>query len=169
MQSVHSKQDILIDYVLMIFFQNLDDPDAAVKTAIEDVQQICKFAIDTNASIWLENTSNGTQKLVRPTKLLGKMCPSQCSFQGNCTNGTCTCLPKFTGSDCSFEVGKIPRLTYLVGSSLCNIRNRSCDAVTVIGKDFADTSKLTCKGSKNDVSLASMFNFLQSFLTLIKF
>ena len=142
--------------------QNLDDPDAAVKTAIEDVQQICKFAIDTNASIWIEKTSNGSHKLVRPNTLLGKMCPNQCSFRGNCTNGTCTCLPEFTGSDCSFVVGKIPQLTYLVGPLLCNIRNKSCGAVTIIGKNFADTSELTCKGSKNNVSVPASISNIRS-------
>lgn len=48
--------------------------------------------------------------LVPPTKITEKLCPNDCSFQGNCSNGTCVCNEGFVAADCSMRYDEIPRL-----------------------------------------------------------
>ena len=33
-----------------------------------------------------------------------RTCPNDCSYNGYCVNGTCSCYPGFVGKDCSTKV-----------------------------------------------------------------
>ena len=38
------------------------------------------------------------------------MCPNDCTFNGNCSNGTCTCHEGYTAEDCSISLYNPPEI-----------------------------------------------------------
>ena len=45
-----------------------------------------------------------------PVKIAQNLCPNDCSFNGNCTNGTCICKEGLIAEDCSMREDEIPSL-----------------------------------------------------------
>lgn len=78
-----------------------------VESAFEALKSSCQFEVVKNYSAY-EKDEEGN--LVPPTKITEKLCPNDCSFQGNCSNGTCVCNEGFVAADCSMRYDEIPRL-----------------------------------------------------------
>ena len=64
--------------------------------------------------IAIRNTStvkNESQESVEILdKVLKNICPNDCSFNGNCSNGTCICADGFTAADCSMSIHQKPEI-----------------------------------------------------------
>ena len=64
--------------------------------------------------IAIRNTStvkNESQESVEILdKVLKNICPNDCSFNGNCSNGTCICADGFTAEDCSMSIHQKPEI-----------------------------------------------------------
>ncbi|XP_068719986.1 von Willebrand factor D and EGF domain-containing protein-like [Montipora capricornis] len=72
------------------------------------------------------------------------LCPKDCSFNGNCVNGSCLCYKDFIADDCSASLYEIPSIQSLQTNGLCDRRTRPCRKVTVLGTSFIPTENLTC-------------------------
>lgn len=66
----------------------------------------------------MESDANGNKVLSSETlTLLENLCSNNCSNQGTCTKGVCTCNANYSGSDCSLSATDSP---LLVGSTYTN-------------------------------------------------
>lgn len=66
--------------------------------------------------------------------LLSSVCPNNCSNNGYCNKGVCTCIPGFTGSDCSaVSCHYSCKTCYDVFSDTC----LTCDSTTVVNRIVA--------------------------------
>ena len=65
-----------------------------------------------NMSMFANDSSNenspATSVLV--DEIAERLCPNDCTFHGNCVNGTCVCNEDYTAEDCSVLVYQIPRI-----------------------------------------------------------
>ncbi|XP_068690355.1 uncharacterized protein [Montipora foliosa] len=95
----------------------------------------------TNSSSGDEGGSAG-RALVEA--ISASLCPKDCSFNGNCINGSCLCYKDFTADDCSAYVYEIPSIQSLQANGLCDRRTRPCRKVTVLGTGFIPTENMTC-------------------------
>nr|XP_058945176.1 von Willebrand factor D and EGF domain-containing protein-like [Pocillopora verrucosa] len=112
-----------------------------VESAFEALKSSCQFEVVKNYSAY-EKDEEGN--LVPPTKITEKLCPNDCSFQGNCSNGTCVCNEGFVAADCSMRYDEIPRLFRALDEGLCDIRARPCKRTIVFGDYFLSSENLTC-------------------------
>ena len=105
----------------------------------------CKELISTNMTLWHNKTRP-------PNELRDITCPSLCSGQGTCRNGTCVCNSGFISADCSIDSNKGPNITSIANGGLCDIRNqRDCSKVRIIGSDFMDSNFLSCRTTEIEV------------------
>ena len=75
--------------------------------AVESLKSSCQFQAVKNYSAYEKDESGN---LVPPAKVTQLLCPNDCSFQGNCTNGTCICNEGYVSADCSMRFDEIPQL-----------------------------------------------------------
>ncbi|GFN75654.1 von Willebrand factor d and egf domain-containing protein, partial [Plakobranchus ocellatus] len=78
-----------------------------------------------------------------PDDVLDSFCPRNCSSQGACKAGECTCEDGYAGVDCSLNVTTIPTLTRL-DQQICNTQTDPCTSVIVYGTDFVEGKDLKC-------------------------
>ena len=73
-------------------------------------------------------------------------CPGDCSGNGSCTNGLCSCNEGRSGKDCSVRSDQAPVLRGTYSDGLCDIRIRSCKLSRVdgYGFDHSPGSGLSC-------------------------
>ncbi|GFR90478.1 von Willebrand factor D and EGF domain-containing protein [Elysia marginata] len=88
-----------------------------------------------------------------PDVVLNAFCPNDCSSQGTCSAGKCTCDQGFTGFDCSLNTTSNPLLTYLE-PQICNTLTDPCTSVVVYGNGFTESS-LSCFFYKLQSSLSN--------------
>ncbi|PFX18968.1 Neurogenic locus Notch protein [Stylophora pistillata] len=112
-----------------------------VESAFESLKSSCQFQAVKNYSAYEKDESGN---LVPPAKVTQLLCPNDCSFQGNCTNGTCVCDEGYVSADCSMRFDEIPQLFRLLDEGLCNIRVRPCLRTIVFGQYFLSSENLTC-------------------------
>ena len=102
---------------------------------------MCEDKVLRNPKLY-EEDENGN--MVPPTKLLGAICPEDCSDHGKCNKGKCSCESGFGALDCSIDLNKPPTVNYLQEDGLCDLDKRRCKKVRAYGSGFLDSEKLTC-------------------------
>ncbi|GFN75653.1 von Willebrand factor d and egf domain-containing protein, partial [Plakobranchus ocellatus] len=120
----------LEDCVLDI--QILDELEWAL-TIVVEIELVCVSEVDNSAP-----TDIGGQGI------LDNVCPGDCTGNGNCTAGVCTCNTNWLGIACSIPNTEPPLLISISGGQLCDKRLRPCTKIEIYGFDFADTPELTC-------------------------
>ncbi|XP_065927240.1 von Willebrand factor D and EGF domain-containing protein isoform X2 [Magallana gigas] len=92
------------------------------------------------------------------------LCPNNCSSNGICTSGNCTCNDGYGGSDCSFDVLSPPTITRLSGDGVCDKSSASCDDITLYGNYFLENMRTSCfvtreeNNENNTVALSTSYN-----------
>nr|XP_006813439.1 PREDICTED: von Willebrand factor D and EGF domain-containing protein-like [Saccoglossus kowalevskii] len=120
----------------------LADSFFAVDSARTTMENACQVTVSKNTSLWEENEEG---ELAPPASVMTAVCPSHCSGNGNCTmEGKCICKHGFTGPGCSIETGKPPEMFGFVGSSICDVRKRPCERISVDVAGIINSDNLTC-------------------------
>lgn len=99
-------------------------------------------------------SSNSTLQTTSPVvaKKLQALCPSNCSGQGVCYEGNCTCEVGFGGSDCSFDILSPPTFWSITPSAICDLSSQSCSRVYFRGRYFLENVEKTCFITKQSFS-----------------
>ncbi|XP_062598528.1 von Willebrand factor D and EGF domain-containing protein-like, partial [Saccostrea cucullata] len=87
------------------------------------------------------------------TNIVQNLCPNNCSNNGVCKAGNCTCLTGFGGSDCSFDLLEPPTITDVPSAGLCDLSTKSCMEATIIGKYFFENMDSRCYLEIHQVSI----------------
>ena len=62
-----------------------------------------------------------------------------------CRTGVCECEAGYSGADCAVDVSTPPELIYIVGDTICDLRQGPCpDSLIIVGAGFANTANLSC-------------------------
>ncbi|XP_013401777.1 von Willebrand factor D and EGF domain-containing protein [Lingula anatina] len=126
--------------------------------ALQAIKSSCLGELEKNPSIWVIN--NETGKVSLPKEMEAVQCPNECSGNGQCINGTCSCDDTFAGADCSIDISAAPTIYYLPGDGLCKTRSRPCARSPVYGGTFLDNKNLTCKVEIQEVLLRMTMSYL---------
>ncbi|XP_077983270.1 von Willebrand factor D and EGF domain-containing protein-like [Glandiceps talaboti] len=118
------------------------DDKSFVAAAVESLAFSCVDMATRNTSLY-EEDENGD--LVPPSDVVSVICPSQCSFKGDCVDNQCHCYHGYIGSDCSVNANQPPQASCLRHQGLCDARVKPCETVFVIGSNFLGSSNLTCQ------------------------
>ncbi|XP_074620010.1 uncharacterized protein LOC141878862 isoform X3 [Acropora palmata] len=114
--------------------------------AVSMLMNECEDVVIENVTI----NSNETNNVTKPTiplaleKVLQLLCPNDCTFNGKCVNGSCVCNKDYTADDCSISVYQRPTITRIQSNGLCDRRKRPCEKTTVQGRDFLNSTNITC-------------------------
>jgi len=130
----------------------VSDDYAFTAAAVRAMQDSCEEVFLTNTSLWENDpSSNGTKR--PPKKISDTLCPNLCSGNGVCRKGVCICNENYTSPDCSIDKSKGPVIESLPMDGLCDIRKRNdCHLVKVKGDNFLDSSNMTCRSTKLQIS-----------------
>lgn len=112
------------------------------------MQDSCEEKFLKNTSYWEKDPSkNGS--FVPPIEMGNTLCPGLCNGHGKCEKGKCICHLGYIGADCAVDKMKGPTVTSIPGNGTCDVRKRKdCHKTRIIGKDFIDSSTLTCRAVK---------------------
>ncbi|XP_052274252.1 von Willebrand factor D and EGF domain-containing protein-like isoform X4 [Dreissena polymorpha] len=135
------------------------------------------FLLSTTPSFL--NTSLFTSDLLQRIKEVS--CPNDCDNHGQCMNGKCRCDNGYIGDDCSVDSNAAPIIVGIPDRGLCDIKERPCKQTAVIGRNFVESAKLSCRLTPIQVAFenqtiefpstvvnASLDTFLQIFCPLPK-
>ncbi|XP_061167222.1 von Willebrand factor D and EGF domain-containing protein-like [Saccostrea echinata] len=78
------------------------------------------------------------------THLIESLCPNNCSGNGECNEGNCTCGENFAGSDCSFDILGPPNIRHISDFGFCDKSYEECDEITLYGELFLEKMKTDC-------------------------
>ena len=57
-----------------------------------------------------ESSEGKTSNTSLVSQIVERLCPSDCSFNGKCVNGSCICNEGFTAHDCAISTEQIPEM-----------------------------------------------------------
>ncbi|XP_065651901.1 von Willebrand factor D and EGF domain-containing protein-like isoform X1 [Hydra vulgaris] len=133
----------------VIDIQVTDSESMGVESAINNLISACEELTLRNMSFWRSADGNISSP---PSIIAESICPNECNANGKCKNGTCICNAGFITADCSMKEGQSPVLYGIPNSGLCDIRDKDCIRTRVIGKDFIDSSSLSCRMTEVNIS-----------------
>ncbi|XP_070556409.1 von Willebrand factor D and EGF domain-containing protein-like [Ptychodera flava] len=131
--------------------QVLDDlSQATVSRDLMTAQ--CEEVLTKNTTYWEASGSSGGT-VGPPRSILGMICPSDCSGNGNCVDGICTCSEGFGGTDCSTNLQEAPQIYSSGVGGLCDSSEENCtDHVSIYGDNFVESDVLTCHVTPVEIS-----------------
>ena len=103
------------------FFRQYTGDGSFAVAAMNLVMDTCEDKIIKNFT----QLKNNSEILKIVDSVAEHLCPNDCSFNGECSNGTCLCKEGFTAHDCSAEINQKPILY-----------RYAC--VSIFGKSFKD-------------------------------
>ena len=73
-------------------------------------------AINMSASV----NGSAEKKSFQVDEISELLCPNDCTFNGNCINGSCVCNKDYTAEDCSVSIYQIPTISRSVSIKTLN-------------------------------------------------
>ncbi|XP_015780130.1 PREDICTED: von Willebrand factor D and EGF domain-containing protein-like, partial [Acropora digitifera] len=106
----------------------------------------CQDVIIENMTVNTNQTNNATKPTMPPAleEVFRLLCPNDCTFNGKCVNRSCVCNKDYTADDCSISMYQKPTITRIQSNGLCDRRKRPCEKTTVLGRDFLNSTNMTC-------------------------
>ncbi|XP_061176970.1 uncharacterized protein LOC133185680 [Saccostrea echinata] len=86
------------------------------------------------------------------THQIQSLCPSNCSGNGVCNKGNCTCNPRYAGSDCSFDLLGPPTITLISNFGFCDKSEEDCDEITLYGRYFLENMNTRCYTTRRRIT-----------------
>ena len=74
-------------------------------------------AVNMSASV----NGSGEKNPISVDEIGELLCPSDCTFNGKCVNGSCVCNKDYTAEDCSMSIYQIPTISRSVNAKLYTI------------------------------------------------
>lgn len=122
-------------------FKYFDD-GSFIPSAIDAAVTSCIARVMRNASFY---DADGNL----PAFISKDRCPNDCSGNGHCIHGTCSCNSGFVGDGCGIDSRHPPKIHNIVssfeGSVLCDVIMRPCETIYMAGDNFYNNSKLSCR------------------------
>ncbi|XP_015751386.1 PREDICTED: von Willebrand factor D and EGF domain-containing protein-like isoform X2 [Acropora digitifera] len=114
--------------------------------AVSVLMDECQDVIIENITVITSETSNVTKTATPPAleKVLQLLCPNDCTINGKCINGSCVCNKNYTADDCSISIYQRPTITRIQSNGLCDRQKRPCEKTTVQGREFLNSTNITC-------------------------
>ena len=81
-------------------------------------------AVNMSASV----NNSGEKNPISVDEISELLCPSDCTFNGKCVNGSCVCDKDYTAEDCSVSIYQIPTIARSV-----NVKQRTIFIVCLFG------------------------------------
>lgn len=122
----------------MIDIQATDNRDW-VEAAIDSSKTDCEIFTTTDTTDW---GSDDEGNPAPPKDTIEKLCPNQCSGNGECIDGSCKCNNGWMGVSCNFNGKTPPFVTPTI--IRCDYSKYDCSEVTIIGT-FFETDELFCE------------------------
>ncbi|XP_033761549.1 von Willebrand factor D and EGF domain-containing protein-like [Pecten maximus] len=119
-------------------------------SARESLKSVCLKELKQNTT-YQEEDSPEQPSIAQKIKEIA--CPNECTGNGLCVNGTCTCNANFGAADCSIDI-RVPPQIYGVNmdsNGTCDIR--TCEAAIIEGETFVDFGNLTCHYQLFEISI----------------
>ncbi|CAG2226577.1 unnamed protein product [Mytilus edulis] len=91
--------------------------------------------------LYTQTSIDGSQTLLE--YFSSSLCPNNCSDNGLCKSGICSCDERHIGEDCSYNTSSPPTGINVPFHGECKLRTRSCRAINIFG-EFLTTS-VWCK------------------------
>ncbi|XP_048767376.2 uncharacterized protein LOC125674294 [Ostrea edulis] len=86
------------------------------------------------------------------SEIMINLCPNNCSSNGICSGGNCTCNYGYGGSDCSFDILSPPTITKISDDGLCDKTEEACDDITLYGQYFLENMGTTCYVNRQEIT-----------------
>lgn len=129
----------------------LDDLKAPKSSIISSFTELCKFTVIEDDSLYSNDTGNDTlqeRQFEPPQFLIQNLCANDCSSNGVCVNSTCFCKDGYITNDCSMKNDTVPTFVGISNHGICDIRKRDCRRAKIIGNNFIDSPKLSCRATE---------------------
>ncbi|CAG2213049.1 unnamed protein product [Mytilus edulis] len=101
------------------------------KDTVSAMQTYTLMEVLRNETMAMAEKDNSTQTVLE--YITSFLCPNNCSGNGNCTKGFCTCTNEYAGDDCSQQIYIPPANISLPTSGLCGTRTRACQRTNIYG------------------------------------
>ncbi|XP_052101114.1 von Willebrand factor D and EGF domain-containing protein-like isoform X2 [Mytilus californianus] len=101
------------------------------KDTVSAMQTYTLMEVLRNETMAIAEKDNSTQTVLEYITSL--LCPNNCSGNGNCTQGFCTCTKEYAGDDCSQQIYIPPANISLPTAGLCGTRTRACQRTNIYG------------------------------------
>ncbi|XP_015775662.1 PREDICTED: von Willebrand factor D and EGF domain-containing protein-like [Acropora digitifera] len=113
--------------------------------AVSMLMNECEDVVIENITV-NSNETNVTKPTIPSAleKVVQLLCPNDCTFNGKCVNRSCICKKDYTAADCSISIYQRPTITRIQSNGLCDRRKRPCEKITVQGRDFLNSTNITC-------------------------
>ncbi|XP_052766474.1 uncharacterized protein LOC128207536 [Mya arenaria] len=72
-------------------------------------------------------------------------CPGDCNGHGICDKGQCVCQDGYYDIDCGQDIRQPPRIEGIPDLGVCDLNMRECGVTSVFGRNFIESSTLSCK------------------------
>ncbi|XP_062610009.1 uncharacterized protein LOC134271804 [Saccostrea cucullata] len=113
-----------------------------IEDTLNTVKGVCLSEATRNEAFYVNQTSE-TNGLSIFEFISSFLCHRNCSGNGACVNGTCSCHDGYVGSDCSGELSSPPEKFFLPSYGLCDKRFRECHKTNIMG--FFHAENVTAK------------------------
>ncbi|XP_048752177.2 von Willebrand factor D and EGF domain-containing protein-like [Ostrea edulis] len=111
-------------------------------TWVEDTLDTLKGACLTEAQkqevFYTNSSSNSTEELSIIQLITAKLCPANCSGNGECREAVCSCNDGFIGSDCSARKSMPPTEFSLPSGGICDTSKRLCQRTNIAGTFYSE-------------------------------
>ncbi|KAK3609845.1 hypothetical protein CHS0354_015031 [Potamilus streckersoni] len=111
-------------------------------------EMITKYNVTLNAGEQTNNKTlneNGLETSVSLQELKDLACPMNCSNHGKCFKGQCHCNKGYGSDDCSVDLTQPPDVYGIPKRGVCDLRETSCNDISVLGNNFADSTNIFCR------------------------
>ena len=72
----------------------------------------CGYVAADNTSLYRnKSASEGQDVSSIGLEIAESLCPNECTFNGQCTNGSCVCNKDYTADDCSISIFQKPSIS----------------------------------------------------------
>ncbi|KAK3577955.1 hypothetical protein CHS0354_020793, partial [Potamilus streckersoni] len=107
---------------------------------------ITKYNLTSNMDEQTRNkTIHGNSMQTSLQELKDLACPMNCNNLGNCIKGQCHCSKGYGSDDCSVDLTKPPDVYGIPNRGVCDLHETSCNDVSVLGNNFADSTNIFCR------------------------
>ncbi|KAL3847239.1 hypothetical protein ACJMK2_018161 [Sinanodonta woodiana] len=111
---------------------------AMVNTAVQTAMSMCVEVVVKNPTVFVPGDP------MTLNILLDRPCVGNCSGNGICTQGKCSCKSGFDGNDCSVDITKPPVIRQIVSGDQCDLKLGRCPKLYMSVSNFYHTTESRC-------------------------